>query len=147
LWHLQEEETALTPFSGLRSVPIAEFHKCKPSGGLRIPHFTYFTRITGQNQRIPHIFQAFPCPSVPAELRPSPIEGQDTGEQYHDAQHTAACHGIYRTRWLPLPWAQPKTKPIGGGYHVEVKFRGGEAAPVRVDLCGFDDPMNVSLAV
>src|SRR6516162_5604306 len=64
-----------TPFSGSRVLPAAECHKCKPSGDLQIPLFTHFTQITAENQRIPHIFQAFPCPSVPTSL----LRKQGTG--------------------------------------------------------------------
>ena len=56
----------LNPIYRSRPLPVAECHKCKPSGGLRIPLFTQFTQITAENQRFAHIFQAFPCPTLPA---------------------------------------------------------------------------------
>jgi DNA invertase Pin-like site-specific DNA recombinase len=55
----------LNPILWAEIAPAAEFHKCKPSGCLRIPLITQFARIPAENQRFAHIFPAFPCPSLP----------------------------------------------------------------------------------
>src|SRR5262249_17777145 len=93
----------LNPFSGSRPLPAAELHKCKPSGDLQISLFTHFTQITAENQRIVHIFQAFPCPS--------PHPGREPGE---GPSGSAAGFPTARRSRVGRPLAPPAPPRLAG---------------------------------
>src|SRR5205807_786735 len=97
-----------TPFSGARPLPAADFHKCKPSGGLRIPLITDFTPIPAENQRFVHIFQAFPCPSLPP---PWPAPGCSAGHLQRDV-----LDELHRAdpKRAAAPFGSPSTQPVSG---------------------------------
>jgi hypothetical protein len=60
-----EPATSWSRITGPRSLPAAECYKWKPSEHLRFTLLPYFAQILLKNQRFAHIFQAFPCPSLP----------------------------------------------------------------------------------